>query len=902
MRSTLLLFLSFIMINVSFGQAVFTKLLEKKYSDLPIHIRIENSGIYGISSFDVEENNIWIQDFDTHEIHQIAGNQLQKISNKIEIASDFIGGNEQQSKYIQNYYSAKGDNFTIKKTFLLNTEKLFVDNGGVLTDAENDKIVVSLKSKTELNILYSLSSFSKSFNINQFSNLAYADLIGIDGSGNSFVLTESYINEIPLKVKKEIYTLSPDGRILSILEVPSIDYLYLVKEFEIDSQGNLYQLLTDKEKITIVKWSGLTNYSSTKISYPSEYNYELNYNNIVPEKEAKLSLKKVNSVQSTSRTNAIRIGESYALYKYYCSAKNLSPSDVKGPDGDIVRTPSWLIPGENARVPYMWGGFSSLTQFKSGLQNGKYAGDINTAGVSGYSVGVDCSGFVSRCWQLSYHSSTSDMPSITTQYASWDDLKPGDAIHKVGHVRLFVEKTSNGALRVVEASARDWDVSYWTYKPSDLTAYTPRYYKGIVSDYSFNQPELESVTNKGNNELQISWKCDTTNVFGYRLYKSTDGIKWDLFKDESELKICNTNVSSNGEQVYFRVASVLDNPPSYTESNWSNVLGSGKFVNSKKVLIVDGFTRKSGDWRGVSNTFSSRYGQVLNASSISFESVMNSQVINSQVDLNNYDAVYWILGDESTVDETFSITEQEIVARYLENGGKLFVSGSEIGWDLDYKGSASDKEFYHNYLKASYVADDAGSNSVKGINGGTFNGSDFYIAQTYEVNYPDVIDAYDGSTLCMDYANGKGAGIEYTGLFGNSLVNGKLINLGFPLESTANDSAFGYVLSNSLSYFFPGITSIKDQTVTVDQFGLSQNYPNPFNPITVIEFYLPEGSHVSLKIYNSLGEEVSTLIDKMENSGKHNIRFNGNNLSSGIYFYRLTAGKYNSIKKMILLK
>ena len=143
----------------------------------------------------------------------------------------------------------------------------------------------------------------------------------------------------------------------------------------------------------------------------------------------------------------------------------------------------------------MWGGFSSLAQFDNGLAMGRYAGDINTDGVSAYSVGVDCSGFVSRCWQMSYHSSTSDMPNITTQYASWNDLKPGDAIHRVGHVRLFVEKMQNGSLRVVESAGRDWDVSYWTYTLSDLTTYTPRYYNNMVNDYSAQQPELLSTIN-----------------------------------------------------------------------------------------------------------------------------------------------------------------------------------------------------------------------------------------------------------------------------------------------------------------------------------------------------------------------------------------------------------------------
>lgn len=86
------------------------------------------------------------------------------------------------------------------------------------------------------------------------------------------------------------------------------------------------------------------------------------------------------------------------------------------------------------------------------------------------------------------------------------------------------------------------------------------------------------------------------------------------------------------------------------------------------------------------------------------------------------------------------------------------------------------------------------------------------------------------------------------------------------------------------------------------KFELSQNYPNPFNPVTTIKFSLPQKSNVRLIVYNSLGQKVETLLNELLKAGYHQIKFSGNNISSGIYFYRLDAGKYHSIKKMILLK
>jgi hypothetical protein len=85
-------------------------------------------------------------------------------------------------------------------------------------------------------------------------------------------------------------------------------------------------------------------------------------------------------------------------------------------------------------------------------------------------------------------------------------------------------------------------------------------------------------------------------------------------------------------------------------------------------------------------------------------------------------------------------------------------------------------------------------------------------------------------------------------------------------------------------------------------FKLEQNYPNPFNPSTTINFSVQENTIVSLKIYDVLGSEVTTLINEEKPAGDYKINFNAAAYTSGIYFYKLDAGKYSSIKKMIFIK
>ncbi len=85
-------------------------------------------------------------------------------------------------------------------------------------------------------------------------------------------------------------------------------------------------------------------------------------------------------------------------------------------------------------------------------------------------------------------------------------------------------------------------------------------------------------------------------------------------------------------------------------------------------------------------------------------------------------------------------------------------------------------------------------------------------------------------------------------------------------------------------------------------FKLYQNYPNPFNPTTTIQFNVPSSGFVSLKVYDVLGREVRTLVDKMEQPGNYTVTFNAGNLPSGVYFYMLEAGRFTAVKKMMVLK
>jgi hypothetical protein len=100
---------------------------------------------------------------------------------------------------------------------------------------------------------------------------------------------------------------------------------------------------------------------------------------------------------------------------------------------------------------------------------------------------------------------------------------------------------------------------------------------------------------------------------------------------------------------------------------------------------------------------------------------------------------------------------------------------------------------------------------------------------------------------------------------------------------------------------FP-VTSVESPVVIPASYSLDQNYPNPFNPSTTIRFGLPAESDVTLKIFNTLGQEVATLATGVMKAGVHSVTFDATNLSTGIYFYQIRAGEFTSLKKMLLIK
>lgn len=209
------------------------------------------------------------------------------------------------------------------------------------------------------------------------------------------------------------------------------------------------------------------------------------------------------------------------------------------------------------------------------------------------------------------------------------------------------------------------------------------------------------------------------------------------------------------------------------------------------------------------------------------------------------------------------------------------------------------------YKKVSYSAD---SILYIGTNGeGVYKSTDF--GETWEVNIPAVYTSVDA--IAFNSNNHLLIGGEISGCYLSTNEGIDWIERNVGLPSTfintiyMDNDDFAYVgLSNNGIYKSTGpVTSIPLEMSNYPLlYSLYQNYPNPFNPSTIIKYSLKNDGKVSLKIFNSLGEEVRTLVNEIKSAGIYEAEFNASNLPSGVYIYSIQSGSFVSSKKMILLK
>ncbi len=236
----------------------------------------------------------------------------------------------------------------------------------------------------------------------------------------------------------------------------------------------------------------------------------------------------------------------------------------------------------------------------------------------------------------------------------------------------------------------------------------------------------------------------------------------------------------------------------------------------------------------------------------------------------------------------------------------MFVSGSEVAWDLDAQGNTSDQTFIHTYLKARYGADDSESYTILGEPETHFSGLVLHFDDgndgVYEENYPDAFVTTGGSEVVLRYSNNLIAATAYTGLIGPGSETGQIILLGIPFETIYQEDQQLNLMTAILEYF--GLSTVLPifEHVEVPQTQLQQSFPSPFNSSTQIRFQVGKAGIIDLRVYDLLGREIRTLSLDHYEAGIWQLPFYADTLPSGIYIVQLHANGFHQSQKIIHLK
>jgi len=338
--------------------------------------------------------------------------------------------------------------------------------------------------------------------------------------------------------------------------------------------------------------------------------------------------------------------------------------------------------------------------------------------------------------------------------------------------------------------------------------------------------------------IVVTWSPPSTgggSAAGYLVYRSTNGYGFGEPAGVSGGFASSITLSNLAPDVawYFRVSATNAGG----ESMPSETVGCRRSSQGDaRVLLVNGFDRFDrtlaprqtagpgiGGPAGGTATFDRLqprlmnsfdyvvpHGQAVSRCGVPFDSCQNDQVLAVQVLLTNYAAVVWMLGEESTVDETLSATEQNRVTAYLNSGGRLFLSGSEVAWDLGRATgpTAADRSFLQNQLHAALggdTNDDAGTYSFAPVTGSIFTGNtsgrfDNGSAGIYDVRFPDVLTPVGPEArAALNYTGGLpgAAAIQNA----DPLTGSRLVYFGFPFETITNAALREALMFDVLAFF-----------------------------------------------------------------------------------------------------
>lgn len=336
-------------------------------------------------------------------------------------------------------------------------------------------------------------------------------------------------------------------------------------------------------------------------------------------------------------------------------------------------------------------------------------------------------------------------------------------------------------------------------------------------------PEALWIHNDGDGNLEVGWRpvqqgpAEGDPADAYVVQVSTNGYGFD---DGTIVKGTSHTLDGlePGDVRYVRVLGKNaggHSLPSHTVA--ASVAPSG----AASVLVVGGFDRIDGGllvpddassfgqgmldrmWlhRINDGTYAVRHANAIAAAGFSFDGATDDAVEQGDVIVDGYQAIDWFTGEDSTNNDPLSAPARESLADYLDDGGRMLLSGAELGWALDLYGEPEEQAFFYERLHARYALDDAETYEV--VAGGEpldqVMPMSFSDPTSYDPRYPDVLEPDTGGVVALHYQGG--AGMQAAIAWGVDDAGDRGVLLGFPFETIATEAARNDLMARVLAFF-----------------------------------------------------------------------------------------------------
>lgn len=473
------------------------------------------------------------------------------------------------------------------------------------------------------------------------------------------------------------------------------------------------------------------------------------------------------------------------------------------------------------------------------------------------------------------------------------------------------EKTENFSFEVEEAPINlVIDKNLWILRRvTEITEPLLTVSGSEIEDSEFNQ---NNIIDPGEQvKLKITLENLGSDLSGVTGILSTDNPQVYISSDQSGFSEIEPGILFQNDQEFIVevLTATLPHTAEFSlilssDQNYRETLKIYLPIGNSAILLVD--DDKNEDYERYFKSMASQKHQPVDV----WETAQNGVPGDT---LNSYDMVFWFTGND---DET-SLTsdEQQAIQSYLAQGGRLALSGANIGTDLVENGTEADSLFFTQVLHASHISGNADATILRGIGSSSITGG---LTLHFEGDYnsarnqtsPGIIAPLDEAAAILQYLpNRETAALQYA----NPENDSRLVYYAFGLEGVSGprEETAATLFRNTIIWLsgFNSAASVPNNFANdkPETFRLHANYPNPFNPETHIKYEIAQQTHVSLKIFNMLGQEVRTLVSSPKAPGIYQTTWDGldnagNAMSSGVYLIQLKTANFMQTGKMILMK